>query len=35
VGFFLGGEPDFVVGVGLLKDEAGAFLEIGEEGVDD
>ena len=31
MGFGVGGEPDFVVEVGLLEDEAGTFLEIGEE----
>ena len=35
VGFHVGGEPDFVVEIGLLEDEAGAFLEIGEESAGD
>ena len=29
--FFVGGEPDFVVDVGLFEDDAGALLEVGEE----
>jgi hypothetical protein len=35
VGFLVGGEPDFVVEIGLFEDEAGAFLEIGEEAAGD
>ena len=31
VGFFVGGEPDFVVDIGLLENEAGSLLQIGEE----
>ena len=31
VDFGVGGQPDFVVEIGLLEDKAGAFLEIGEE----
>lgn len=35
VGFFVGGEPDFVVEIGLFENEAGAFLKIGEEAAGD
>lgn len=35
MGFLVGGEPDFVVEIGLLEDEAGTFLEIGEEAAGD
>ena len=34
VGFHVGGEPDLVVEIGLLEDEAGTLLEIGEQAAD-